>query len=81
MSIFCSLLLTEHGVGAAKLSGATGVLKVADNDDTEGVGEGVWTRATDGAGCIPDSHSVVRGQEDWPEDCGDWGGIQVRGDS
>ena len=50
MSIFCSLLLTEHGVGAAKLSGATGVLKVADNDDTEGVGEGVWTRATDGAG-------------------------------
>ena len=64
-----SLLSTEPGVGAENLSGVTGVLKVADSDDTEGVGERAWTRVTDGAGCIPDSHSVLGVQEDWPEDC------------
>ena len=74
------LLSTDPGVRAGKLSGVTGVLKVGDSDDTEGVGEGAWTRVADGAGGIPGSHSVVRVQEDWPEDCGDWGGIQVRGD-
>lgn len=74
------LLSTDPGVRSGKLSGVTGVLKVADSDDTEGVGEGAWTRVADGAGGIPGSHSVVRVQEDWPEDCGDWGGIQVRGD-
>ena len=75
-----SLLSTEPRVGAEKLSGVTGVLKVTDSDDTEGVGERVWTRVTDGAGYIPDSHSVLGVQEDWPEDCDDWGGIQARGD-
>ena len=62
--------------GMMSLSGITGVLKVADSDDTEGVGEGAWTRVADGAGATPGSHSVVRVQED----CGDWGGIQVRGE-
>ena len=75
-----SLLSTEPGVGAEKLSSVAGVLKVADSDDTEGVGERAWTRVTDGAGCIPDSHSVLGVQEDWPKDCDNWGGIQARGD-
>ena len=58
----CSLLWTEPGLGAGKLSGVTGVLKVADSDETEDVGEGAWTRVTDGAGCIPDFlHPVLRG--------------------
>lgn len=34
------LLSTDPGVKAGKLSDVTGVLKVADRDDTEGVGEG-----------------------------------------
>ena len=58
------LLSTDPGVRAGKPSGITGVLKGADSDDTEGVGEGAWTRVADGAGGIPASHSVVRVQDD-----------------
>jgi len=43
---------------AVKLSGVTGVLKVPDSDDTEGVGERAWTGVDDGTGGIAESHSV-----------------------
>ena len=59
----------KHG----KLIGVIGVLKLDDSDDTEDVGEGVWTTVADGAVGIPGSHCVVRVQEY----CGDWGSIQV----
>ena len=67
-------------VGAGKLSDVTGIVKVADSDETEGVVEGAWIRVADGACGIFGSHSVVRVQVDWPEDCDDWGVIQVRND-
>lgn len=70
------LLSTDPGVRPRKLNDATGVFKMTDGD-TKGVGEGDWTEVAGGAGGIRGSHSVVRVQDDWPEDweaCGDWGG-------
>lgn len=70
------MLPTDPGVRPGKLGDVTGVFKMTDGD-TKGVGDGDWTRVADGAGGIRGSHSVVRVQDDWPEDweaSGGWGG-------